>query len=228
MVKIDFDFLINKKNDLPAKFEDIWTQFKKYCKRNYSYLMFEKIITRNADTFLLGCRPVKDASASITLAMVKLISENEIGFRFDADEEWVFVNEPGVFAQYLANLMKNPFNQAQFNIMKSLNEQSFFEGFLCEDEPYDITSKSIKFKIKSKESEKLFSLANDDKVNDISAEVKVSIESNVYPVTLTKFDPRICYRFCTFQGFLFEPQEIKDNGNRKLSFKGKFLRNMRM
>lgn len=216
------------KNDFPVKFENVWTKFKSFCQGIYPYLLFEKIQIRNTDTFLLGCRPVKDASASTILAMVRLFSENEIHFRSDADEEWVRLNDPSFFAQYLVSLLKNSFNQTQFNIMKSLNEKKFFEGFLCEDEPYDITSKSIKFKISSDESDKLFLLANEERVNELSSDVVVFIIPNDYPPTLSAYDASVHYSCFTFQGFLFEPQEIKDIGGNRLSFKGKFLRNMRM
>lgn len=227
MSEINFEMLMSEDLDLPVQYREAWTEFIAYCKQKYDYLIFEKIQSRNIGIFLIGCRPIKDASVTTTLAMVKLHEEASIYFKTIDDDDWILVDEKMSFARYLTNLLRNPLNQVQFRLMKALNSKECFDGFLCEYEPYDITTKSIKFEITSTESDKLFLLANENKVNGISEEVTATIISNSYPSTLTAYTG-LRYQYFTFQGFLFEPQEIKDIGNRQLSLKCKFLRNMRM
>lgn len=227
MSEINFEMLMSEDLDLPVQYREAWTEFIAYCKLKYSYLFFEKIPSRNIGIFLIGCRPIKDASVTTTLAMVKLHEETSIYFKTIDDDDWSIVDGKMSFARYLTNLLRTPSNQVQFRLMEALNNKECFDGFLCEYEPYDITTKSIKFEITSTESDKLFSLANENKVNEISQEVTASIIPNLYPSTLTAYTG-LRYRYFTFQGFLFEPQEIKDIGDNHLSFKGKFLRNMRM
>lgn len=218
---------------LPSQFQSDWNEFVLDCETNFAGIKFELVKSNRVNTSLICCRPILDASATTTLAIIENTASTSLRFRTVNADDWTNVSDSTTFVSCLGALVENGSqNSRMITLMQGLNNTPLYEGILVTGEPYEIKSDSIRVSISNQECRNILDKANNgNTIYEYDVRNASIITTPSYPQTSTTLPPNYQCRFFTLQGFLFEvivqPTSSPNNLN-LINFKIKFRNNMRM